>query len=40
MSRVAARRLLAVGYTEVYVLRGGLKQWELEGRPVVGRISR
>jgi rhodanese-related sulfurtransferase len=40
MSRVAARRLLSVGYTEVYVLRGGLKQWELEGRPVVGRTSR
>jgi rhodanese-related sulfurtransferase len=40
MSRVAARKLLTMGYREVYVLEGGLEHWELEGNPVVGRSSR
>lgn len=40
MSRVAARKLMTLGYREVYVLEGGLEHWELEGNPVVGRISK
>lgn len=40
MSRVAARKLITMGYTEVYILEGGLEQWELAGNPVVGKGSR
>ncbi len=40
MSRVAARKLMMMGYHEVYVLEGGLECWELEGNPVEERAGR
>lgn len=40
MSRVAARKLLTMGYREIYILEGGLEQWEIEGHPVTSALKK
>lgn len=37
MSRVAAKKLTAMGYKDVYILDGGLEKWELAGNKVIDR---
>ncbi|RWA18800.1 hypothetical protein MELE44368_03970 [Mycolicibacterium elephantis DSM 44368] len=36
MSTVAAQELRELGYTDVVELRGGMRAWQAEGRPIVG----
>lgn len=36
MSTVAAQALRDLGYTDVVELRGGMRAWQAEGRPIVG----
>jgi len=34
MAKAAAKRLLELGYREVYCILGGLKGWQADGNPV------
>ncbi|MGV0778509.1 rhodanese-like domain-containing protein [Mycolicibacterium elephantis] len=36
MSTVAAQALRDLGYTDVVELRGGMRAWQAEGRPIIG----
>jgi len=40
MSAIAARKLLDIGYKNVFDLRGGMKAWEAVGYPLLYREKR